>query len=458
MEKIKGIIIGFIACMVIIAGIGIVLGTDPATMSNDELTIPNITVTNVGATNVTVTNITATNITATDVNISNNLNTTNANISGNLTGIVRSYDYFIYNDTGNYKVIDNNGDMTHNGTDFDSALAVTSGKVLMAGNTMYTSGASLPAGISILEGMGENTILYLEDGSNTDVLAGTGFNHITIRNFQINGNNASNSNCNGISLTLLNNSTIANMHIHNCRLKGIALSGCKDNQILNNFINYTDSDGIVLSSQSGGANSMRNLVQGNTINGVHMYGIGIVTPTASDLRPEGEQIINNHITNLTTGNNLNGINVKGADNILIALNTIDTIQNGILFGADTFSSNNSTIVDNIIISATGNSIQLEDAHNVTVSGNKCLLGGSWSVYSDADSSWNMVFDNDIASNPTKIQLNGNNEIARNNKGTSPFDWGNLASSPTPYGKGDKYFNTTNNTLEVYDGSTWQDLW
>lgn len=54
--------------------------------------------------------------------------------------------------------------------------------------------------------------------------------------------------------------------------------------------------------------------------------------------------------------------------------------------------------------------------------------------------------------------NSSNIILYQNYGENPFSFGISTSTPTPFGAGDEYYNTTDNIKYCYNGSTWHALW
>lgn len=253
---------------------------------------------------------------------------------------------------------------------------------------------------------------------------------------------------------------------------GISLRGVRNSKVRD--ITITDFWGFA-GIYCAGAN---NEITGNNIvdtrrttssygNGVYLTGIG------NDYNIVDKNYINNSA----------GSAVFLEDNT--ASNTVENNHgfNNTQAGVRLIGSSNNTIVNNCIggTGTDGKGIEIDGTNN-TVRDNEVFNFYYGGINFVAGSDYNIIIGNTIRNlqNTNQVIMNGiNYSIVKNNYlfdgatityntgigncvidnyPLSPFNFGNNAAAPTPYGEGDSYYNTTDHTEYRYDGTTWQALW
>ena len=154
------------------------------------------------------------------------------------------------------------------------ALPAGGGRVLLLDGTFYISSTILADHYTTLEGKGYDTLLYLVDNSNCDVISNKGGydywrTNVTIRNLRIDGNKNNQSDGSGINRTGYN-ALYQNLGIESCFREGISHLWGDYTKILNNTVFNCDGTGIFLGETQKGE------VVGNKV-----YNCG--------LTPEGDQ-------------------------------------------------------------------------------------------------------------------------------------------------------------------------
>jgi parallel beta-helix repeat protein len=126
------------------------------------------------------------------------------------------------------------------------------------------------------------TVLRLNDSLLQDVLSFERADFFHVHDLQLDGNRqnqiytppstryAGPVVINGIDAWNCSNGLIENCYIHDCRVFGISLGLCTNCQVLNNYVQNSDANGITISNKDGGEGC---LVSGNVVDGASDVGI-----------------------------------------------------------------------------------------------------------------------------------------------------------------------------------------
>ncbi len=296
-------------------------------------------------------------------------------------------DFFGINNTGDFITIDPYIDVRAygaNGTDnlsdmfaFDAILSANIQNFsifIPCGTFIFNDDWDFTGSHKNIEvfGLGECSVITLNNSANTNIIELSGSDFITLRDFKIDGNSANQaSGGKGITSTSgANDITIRNMHIIDTRSEGIFLNLGSGRFIENNLIeNGANDDGIELFKPTDYT------IIGNVINNPFDNGI-LIQGTPND-----NGIISNNIIKHVITDEKAGIFVTGGSKVVISNNVIFDGANTSLGTNGILSRNNySTIIGNIIYNVTGAGIEVQGT--VIVSGNSILKVSS----SDASSS------------------------------------------------------------------------
>jgi parallel beta-helix repeat protein len=211
---------------------------------------------------------------------------------------------------------------------------------------------------------------------------------VTSNNNTITGNNVSNNNWDGITLSDSSNSRITGNNICNNGGIGIRLDDSSNNTIIGNtFVN----DGLSV------RDSYQNTVEDNTVNGKPL----VYLENTSDYKVEdaGQVILvnSNNITieNLDLSNTSGGIALWKTENSKISNNTVcNNNFDGICFDD---SSNNNTITGNNVRNNNRNGIGLYDSSNNSIAGNN-ICNNSAGIRLFFNSRNNTITGNNVRNN------------------------------------------------------------
>lgn len=267
--------------------------------------------------------------------------------------------------------------------------ALTSGGKIFIKEGTYLINTSIQLGNNItLQGEGESTILRGNSESLLKILVNdwvNGNNHITLRDFQIDGNRiATLAGDHGIEFRRMTDCTIENLHIHHTGCCGIVLYlACSRNWILNNEIDhYYDDSGIVAYGEETDL-CYDNKIVNNVIHDGGNWGISfysaydylVVGNTVRDASTSG--IIGAAARRTVIGSNFvevcgEGINLCGSDNSILDNKCFSsTIGDGIKLP---FWCSSTQIIGNRVYGNAGSGINLDQA---TVDGTLVSLNVVW---------------------------------------------------------------------------------
>lgn len=243
----------------------------------------------------------------------------------------------------------------------------------------------------------------------------------------ITGNTMDYNGRSGIYMSCALNSTISGNTINRTTMTGdngdggISLdSYCRDVAVTGNSVSNAAYYGISF-------NGVRCLVAGNTVTGSGNYGVF--------MSGYNNTLSGNYISNAK----LFGVYISAATSPTVKGNTIRDIRDswsaGIFFTTTLY---NPIVTDNRIF----------DAYYGVSSSSATGTGRT-----------GLIADNqfDYTTTPIGSYVLNSGATLRQNRGTNPYDFGNKASDPTAYGKGDRYFNTGTNKLRSYNGTAWGDV-
>jgi hypothetical protein len=319
-------------------------------------------------------------------------------------------------DSADY-VADGTGDQT----EINAALtAAAGGKVYLAEGT-YTVNASITVpSNTTLSGAGTGSVITIPNSHNAaiDIITNSdtvgGNDHITLRDFRIDGNDANQTlgAMNGIAFTKVGSglgatavegAKMTGLSIDNMRYSAIVLTTSNNNHISGVTIGSPGDNGVVLSGSS------YNTVSSNRINEPANRGVS-VTSTSTDNNIADNSIVESAnygilVESSSTRTNITGNSIYSPGNDAITVfsgaNTItaNTITNSAADGMEIDSSNN-VITGNYIEGSLGNGIGINNTSNFgnIVNGNKLHNnGGSGAGHSiqvfNSDS--NNITGNDI---------------------------------------------------------------
>lgn len=433
----------------------------------------------------------------TDHNASNINNINSVNFDDSLD---ESYTYLIFIDGSTiYAKNGSTGIIDYSGTEvFQVIQSVTDSFTSNGGIIEIADGIYSPSAAhsriylksnTTLRGQGEATVFNMVTGGAGGGVIAADLNayRITLKDFKIEMNNYS---TNGIWLangthTLID---VSGVHIFDTGHTAMRL---KASTILahHNYLNNVDS-GIAVESMSG-ANPYFYVCDNIIINTVY---------NSTDLTEYGEGIdINSHelSTAVVSNNYIEGFREEGIDGnayfITISNNQIKMVcdetrmsvgikASNAVYGHSIISNNfiwnvpetadyssgilvlyseGSIIANNYIFKNNSVSKGYEgmriasSALNTTIRGN-IIDHFERGIRNHANNTYSS--DNLILDTVTPISNCASGEtVFINNKGVAPFNFGNFATAPTPYGAGDEYYNSTDNIKYCYDGSAWEDL-
>jgi len=284
-------------------------------------------------------------------------------------------------------------------------------------------------------GEGHNTILYVDDGEETDaILSQNGVTHLIVENLAINGNKANQSTRgSGIKLVANQYFIINNCYIHHCESSGIAMvtrggsSTDTHGVITNNISTDNDEHGIHVYF------TYHTNIKGNHLIDNINYGIHLNNGFYNSL------VNNNCYSNTSTGiyitssqrnkvvgndcsnRNLNGIMVlsSSSHNTIIGNTCVDNRQQGIyLLGS---GANKNTVTANTVARNLRFGVLLVDAEYNTITANIICENDIDDTASydgirlDTNSNENVVANNIIHGNDRdQIRVQGDYNIIENN--------------------------------------------
>ena len=258
-----------------------------------------------------------------------------------------------------------------------------------------------------LYGAGNSTILQAGTNLNGAVIALWGPSGWFIHDLQVNGNAASQSAngaglpLSGISLTgpsSSNNDVVEHCYIHDAKTYGIGIGPGSNEQVLDNWVQNSWANGIIVGG--GGGND---LVEGNIVDGASDVGISISgsnnagNPPITNVLVTGNTVlnINMHISPFgqNTGAGLYAGDNGYAQNVTFSNNYVSTGTYGIVSDPYTESNSAITISGNTVVGFTKNGVYAEETNGLTISGNTFSLPASalaWWVDTDCT---NVVIQN-----------------------------------------------------------------
>ncbi len=250
----------------------------------------------------------------------------------------------------------------------------------------------------------------------------------------------------GISVSYGTSNIIKGNHILNATDNGIMIYQSHDNVIESNVVNDTKVQGIEVEGNNN--TIVSNIVKfGNlTADGLGIYLLGGVSSS-------NDNVVFGNLVSKTR----QGITLSKANRSLITGNKIIDCQYGI---SCTEGSKNNSIVGNSICNSVHDGINVgSNTCYTTISGNVIENNGGYGIYSNSPGvDRTLIMSNVVRESGTAAITTSSNDIVNNNFGANPFNHGNLASAPTPYGEGDSYYDITDHKRYVYDGTSWQALW
>lgn len=184
------------------------------------------------------------------------------------------------------------------------------------------------------------------------------------------------------------------------------------------------------------------------------YGIYMIK--SDNIKIIGANIFNNNGT---------GITAEGANNNLLFFGnsvynnsiTVSSSRGGVDIEADGVNSTNIQVKNNFIYDngGSGRGIALYsngNILNIDISGNTIYnqAVGLYVASEPQKTITGRIYNNNISAD-TPLTRSGDSVIFMDNYGLSPFNFGNVATTPTSFGAGDTYFNTTN-VMPCYSGS------
>jgi len=170
------------------------------------------------------------------------------------------------------------------------------------------------------------------------------------------------------------------------------------------------------------------------------------------------------------GNGLNGLNVEAQDSTIVAGYFDRNDRHGVylgghnntLIGGHMYYNNKSTSYDyGCGISISGDDIRVISPRVGRPPEGSDTNTQQFNIYASSGAS-NVIIESPIlcsaGSQYGNYQFDSNSVFMYNAIGESPFDFGNRASAPSPYGEGDSYYNTNDHKKYVYNGTAWNALW
>ena len=301
-----------------------------------------------------------------------------------------------------------------------AALPASGGRIVLTeGTYAIASTISVTDDDLIIEGMGNSTVLKVDNSSDASVIALTGVDNVTVKNFGVDGNSATQAFSSGIILQ----STCSDIRVYDIDMTDIK----------NNGITMSDATDVIIQGcrVDLGAGGGDNILVGDdcskvTINGCitsntqagSTNGIGVFSSAGSTTT---DVVITNCVS---YGNNGNGINVESEGTVKrVTVTNCAAMENGasgfsmietsgtlseVIF-ADCVSWNNGTIgtyvdgADNIQITSCQNmsedtyGIQLNDTSGAIIMGNIVNDVGNDCFYVTGDSS-NIIISNNTFKN------------------------------------------------------------
>lgn len=111
----------------------------------------------------------------------------------------------------------------------------------------------------ILQGQGENTVIKLADGLNSDIkmITGDGVSNVIVRDLVVDGNKTKQASGEqlGIFFTNSSNITVENVTVKNCRNQGLTFGVNTDSCVGNKIKSFNNNYGVVLTSSAAIMNS-----------------------------------------------------------------------------------------------------------------------------------------------------------------------------------------------------------
>ncbi|MDY6892810.1 MAG: right-handed parallel beta-helix repeat-containing protein [Chloroflexota bacterium] len=252
-------------------------------------------------------------------------------------------------------------------------LGGAAGDVELLGGTFSISDTILVARYVTLEGVGYETVLYLVDDSNCDVVSNLGGtsswkSNVTIRNLRIDGNKEHQSAGSGISRSGYH-ALYENLWVENCYKRGISHNWGDYTRIVNNVVRDCDGRGVFLGETYEGE------IVGNLIENCG------ITPGGQETGNEDRAISiyhggNNRISdNHISGGGYNR-QIGAWDSPYVEIRD-NTLQDGLFMGIAPHSQY-ATIIGNTITGCGENAIDLCGEDDCWVEGNfiSGVMGGN----------------------------------------------------------------------------------
>lgn len=262
-----------------------------------------------------------------------------------------------------------------------------------------------------LEGRG----IYLNSGSNAHVLNvnGTNFSRYGIMYNVISKGTISDSTISkaygdrGIYVSTSDGVVISNVHSSFNNFAGITMADSSDGDVISSVSENNTLDGLLIQADNNTATNKSNnirIIGGSYKNNI---GDGITIQSLNASWANATTVLGTSVDNNTIGINLNGAGV----------------QNTIVIG--------NTVKNHKRIGSRG--IRVSTARGST------------------------IFGNDLGDNNDNALLLSSDvrTSAHDNRGVGGYNWGNKASAPSSLVRlGDTYYNTTDLTLNLYNGTSW----
>lgn len=352
------------------------------------------------------------------------------------------------------------------GGDDDSKLAIQTaiddfGIAVLKPNTTYTSsgGIELDDGEAII-GHGYSSVIKLKDSGNSTLITNAdttnGNSNITLENFRIDGNRANNSTDTPVfNIIRCDEFLLKNLWCHDANGQGLSLTECFNGDVIVCHSYNNDKDGLVITSgtTASGFNAYNITVLGGTYRDNTFYGIGVIKPDTTYLRPERIQVIGAKIIN----NSDQGLRDKGGRyNTYIGNIIYSNARNGMEFGTpadfnvDDIIAKGNVVFDNGTVGTERDGIYLS-GNNCTLSGNNCFDTQAtktqrYGINLNLGTASNVVTNNNCKNNRTNdinMAATDSTDIVRDNIHGDSLD---IASASTiSFNKPGDYFNITGTT-------------
>jgi len=417
----------------------------------------------------------------------------------NSTQVEGGYSVVVHQDGDQVVAEDHSGHIIREGSLGEDDAAViqaaidylsSGGKVLILDGTYAINSTIQLSGSVWISGVGESTVLRMADGVNINMITSTNKTSVTIENMKLDGNKASNTGGSCVALFQAEKHVVQNLHIVDAPYHGIAITGvngyatdnivtdciiensvhrniifdprvkssiisnniCLNANLANILVGHGSFDVQILDNFCSGTNVAEGIIVHQDSSGCVISGNRVLDSARAGI------LLNTHTCQCVVSSNICTDNQHG---IHVCAGTTDGIYDFVTDG----DTERNIVAGNICDSNTEDGILLsyigdgKVTKRTGVMDNICISNGGTGINETTGQYKNYVFGNQVAGNGTaQISTTGPDTSAFNNYGIAPYDWGNRASTPTPFGEGDSYYDTTTHKRYVYDGTSWQALW